>query len=211
MLPSMETAVSLLQDGAPLLGERVLVVGQGVIGLLTAGLLARMAPGSLITLDRFLLRRRASERLGATASLDPEDPKLEAALGARIPFDGADLAFELSGVPEGLNTALCWTGFAGRIVIGSWYGSKPGHFDLGGRFHRSRIRLVSSQVSTVAPHLAGRWDKARRLGLALDWLQRLAPGGLISHTFPLHRAAEAFDLMYTRPEETLQIVLRHEA
>lgn len=211
MLPSMETAVSLVQDGAPLLGERVLVVGQGVIGLLTAGLLARMAPASLITLDRFPLRRRTSEQLGAAASLDTEDPKLEAVLGAWLPSDGADLALELSGVPEGLNTAIQWTGFSGRIIVGSWYGAKPGHFDLGGRFHRSRIRLVSSQVSSIDPQLAGRWDKARRLGLTLDWLKRLAPGRLISHTFPLHRADEAFELMYTRPDETLQIVLRHEA
>jgi 2-desacetyl-2-hydroxyethyl bacteriochlorophyllide A dehydrogenase len=211
MLPAMETAVSLVQDGAPLLGERVLVVGQGVIGLLTAGLLARMAPAALCTLDRFPLRRRASEELGAAASLDPMDAGLEAALSAWLPPDGADLAFELSGVPQGLNTAVHWTGFSGRIVVGSWYGAKPGHIDLGGRFHRSRIRLLSSQVSSLDPQLAGRWDKPRRLSLALDWLTRLAPARLITHTFTLQRAAEAFELMYSRPEETLQIVLRHEA
>ena len=210
LLPSMETAVSLVQDGSPLLGERILVVGQGVIGLLTAGLLAGMAPQALCTLDRFSLRRRTSERLGATASLDPEDPELASGLGSRLTSGGADLAFELSGSLQGLNTALKWTGFCGRIVVGSWYGAKQGHVDLGGRFHRSRIRIASSQVSSIDPKLAGRWNKPRRLDLALSWLKRLRPSRLISHVFPLSRAPEAFELLHSRPEETLQIILQHQ-
>jgi len=58
--------------------------------------------------------------------------------------------------------------YSGRVVIGSWYGSKPVQLDLGGAFHRSRIRLISSQVSSLAPELSGRWDKSRRFerGLA---------------------------------------------
>ena len=80
----------------------------------------------------------------------------------------ADLCFELSGAPSALNTAISLTGFDGRIMIGSWYGQKQSGLDLGGRFHRSRIRLISSQVSTIAPELTGRWDKDRRFESILD-------------------------------------------
>ena len=66
---------------------------------------------------------------------------------------GADLTYELSGAPAALDQAIRITGFSGRVVIGSWYGTKRASLDLGGRFHRSRIRLISSQVSSLSPEL----------------------------------------------------------
>jgi hypothetical protein len=73
--------------------------------------------------------------------------------------DKFDLTFELTGSPSALNDAIEHTAFSGRIVIGSWYGQKRAEIDLGGAFHRSRIKLIASQVSTISPELSGRWDK----------------------------------------------------
>ncbi len=83
---------------------------------------------------------------------------------------GADLVYELSGSPAALDGAIALAGFDGRIVVGSWYGNKRVELDLGGRFHRNRIHMISSQVSTLAPPLRGRWSKARRLTYALHRL-----------------------------------------
>ena len=70
-LPNMETAVNLVQDAAPILGERILVLGQGIIGLLAAALLKEFPLETLVTADHYPLRREASLSLGITASLDP--------------------------------------------------------------------------------------------------------------------------------------------
>jgi 2-desacetyl-2-hydroxyethyl bacteriochlorophyllide A dehydrogenase len=211
-LPGAETAVNLVQDGRPLAGERVVIFGQGVVGLLTTALLASMPLALLVTLDRFPQRRQASLRLGATASLDPNDEGAQERLAARLAdaeHPGADLTFELSGDPAVLNQALRITGFDGRVVIGSWYGEKRAALDLGGEFHRSRIHLISSQVSTLAPRLRGRWSKSRRLHFALNFLDDVEPEGLISHRVPFAEAASAYQLLAEHPEQALQVVLTY--
>jgi 2-desacetyl-2-hydroxyethyl bacteriochlorophyllide A dehydrogenase len=212
-LPNMETAVNFLLDGVPLLGEQVAVLGQGIVGLLTTALLASTPIARLVSLDRLPLRRQTSLELGAEASLDPTDPA--AAERARVflqgtsSYAGADLVYELSGAPEALNQAIQIAGYSGRVVIGSWYGRKRAPIDLGGRFHRERIRLISSQVSSLAPEHLGRWDKARRFQAAWEWLRKLHPARLITHRFPLHRADEAYALLDKHPEETLQVIFTY--
>ena len=213
LLPNMETAVNLLLDGRPLLGERVLVLGQGIVGLLATFLLARYPLAALVTADGDSARRNISRMLGAQSSLDPKqlsDPAAaifppEAAEGG----GAADLIFELSGNPAALNLALARAGYDSRVVIGSWYGSKSAELDLGGRFHRNRIRLVSSQVSTLAPARRGRWDHARRLQLAWEMLALLPAAELITHHFPLEAAGEAYRMLDENPGEALQVVLTY--
>jgi 2-desacetyl-2-hydroxyethyl bacteriochlorophyllide A dehydrogenase len=194
LLPNMETAVCLVMDGRPTVGECVIVIGQGIVGLLTTSLLTRFPLGCLVTVDRYERRRQSSLALGATVSLDPSDPEriatiadLFAAEGSR---DGADLTYELSGNPSALDRAIETAGFCGRIVVGSWYGSKRANVDLGGRFHRNRIRLIGSQVSSIAPELTGRWSKSRR--------------------FPLMSASEAYELLDLHPEEAIQVIFEYE-
>ena len=119
---------------------------------------------------------------------------------------GADLTYELSGAPQALNLAISLTGFTGRVVIGSWYGQKRADLDLGGYFHRSRIRLISSQVSTLSPELSGRWSKARRFELAWEMISQVNPEQWITQRFPLDRAAEAYRLLDERPHETIQVM-----
>jgi threonine dehydrogenase-like Zn-dependent dehydrogenase len=79
--------------------------------------------------------------------------------------------------------------------------------DLGGRFHRERISLASSQVSTIAPGLAVRWSKERRLDLAWRLLREVRPSALITQTIPFERAGEAFGLLDTAPDRAIQVVL----
>lgn len=207
-LPNMETAVNLTQDAAPLLGERALVFGQGIVGLLTAALLREFPLASLVTCDCLPLRREASRSLGVSAALDPGDANFREQARALL-LGGADLTLELSGAPEALNDAIALTGFGGRIVIGSWYGEKRAALDLGGVFHRSRIKLISSQVSSIAPELSARWDKARRFQVAWDALSRIRPEKWITHRFPLEQAAEAYQLLDERPGEAIQVVLEY--
>jgi 2-desacetyl-2-hydroxyethyl bacteriochlorophyllide A dehydrogenase len=213
-LPNMETAVGLLMDGRPLIGEKVVVFGQGIVGLLTTALLARLPLSALLTLDRYALRRNESLEMGAHASLNPEAEdalrELIVLLNENQQDTRADLTYELSGSPSALDMAIEATGFDGRIVVGSWYGRKRAELNLGGRFHRSRIRLLSSQVSTLAPELTGRWTKTRRLQTAFEMLKRLKPSRLITHRFPFNRADEAYKLIDRHPEQCIQVLLNYE-
>jgi threonine dehydrogenase-like Zn-dependent dehydrogenase len=103
------------------------------------------------------------------------------------------------------------TAFSGRIVIGSWYGEKQAPIDLGGAFHRSRIKLISSQVSTIAPELRGRWDKTRRFGVVWEALKRIQPQKWITHRFPIDEAVKAYQILDENPQETIQVVFEYNA
>lgn len=207
-LPNMETAVNLVQDAAPILGERAMVFGQGVVGLLTASLLAEFPLGILITADRYRLRREASLGVGVKACLDPGDSGFRIIAKSLLNPD-ADLSIELSGSPAALNDAISLTGFSGRIVIGSWYGKKTNPIDLGGSFHRSRIKLISSQVSSISPEMSGRWDKTRRFEVVWDAIRRIEPQKWITHRFSLDQAREAYQLLDKSPAEAIQVVLTY--
>ena len=95
----------------------------------------------------------------------------------------------------------------GTVVVCSWYGEKPVALDLGGRFHRGRVRLISSQVGRIDPSLAPRWDRERRLELATALLGELILAELITHRIPFARAAEAYALVDHWDAETIQVVL----
>jgi len=210
LLPTVETAITLVHDGEPKLGERAVVFGQGLVGLVTTALLGEFPLSDLVTVDYSVDRREWSQQLGATASVHPEE------LGEvlRLPGDeeasktatashspttaqppGTDLTYELSGNPEALNTAVSATGYDGRIIIGSWYGTKSTELDLGGRFHRSRISLTSSQVSTINPPLRGRWDRGRRMALAWERLADLDRGELLTDRYRIDDADAAYEML----------------
>lgn len=155
---NMETAVNVLWDARPLAGERALVIGAGVVGLLVASLLARM-PGMEVTVcDIDARRRAAAEALGARFAA-PED-----APGER------DLIIHASADPAGLRRALDLAGFEGRIVEASWFGTREASLPLGEAFHARRLSIVSTQVGAVAPAMRGRRTHAERLALALALL-----------------------------------------
>jgi 2-desacetyl-2-hydroxyethyl bacteriochlorophyllide A dehydrogenase len=211
--PNVETAVTLVADGSPSIGEQVAVFGQGIVGLLVTSLLVRHPLSSLVTLDAHPLRRSTSVSVGAHSSFDPNSSGvLEEALaslqGPRV-YRGADLTYEVSGNPAALDQALAVTGYNGRVVIGSWYGRKSATVELGGSFHRSRIRLISSQVSSIEPERRGRWSKERLQQLAWHMVKELKPSRFITHRFPLSEAARAYQLLDRNPQEALQVVLTY--
>jgi len=204
-LASMETAVTICQDAAPVLGDTILVVGQGVIGLLVAEILSGSSLGPIVTLEPHERRRRASEALGCLA-LDPNDrgtaDELSKAAGR-----GFDVAINASAAGEGLQAAIDSLAFGATVVEASYYGGREVSLRLGEAFHRKRLAIRSSQVSTICPALAGRWDKRRRLNAALELVRRIRPSKYITHRFGLERAQEAYDLIHERSGETLQVVL----
>ncbi|WP_181692085.1 zinc-binding dehydrogenase [Natronomonas sp. LN261] len=203
-IPNVETAVNFVMDARPRIGARVVVFGQGPVGLLTTALLAEFPLGELITVDYHGSRRALSESLGADRSVAPDE--LDAALGA-----GADVTFELSGNPEALSEAIDATGYAGEVVVGSWYGTKDVTLDLGETYHRSHVRIRSSQVSRVDPDHADRWDKDRRLDVVRSWLHDNDLSALLTHEFDVERAPDAYRLLDERQNEAVQIAFRYGA
>jgi 2-desacetyl-2-hydroxyethyl bacteriochlorophyllide A dehydrogenase len=213
-LPNMETALNFVLDGRPMLGECVVVFGQGIVGLLTTSILAVMPLSSLVTLDLYPLRRKWSSEIGAHAVLDPRSHQIRDRLADLFSSDSADgapdLIYEVSGNPEALDQAIGIAGLETRIVAGSWYGTKPVHLNLGAGFHRNRIRVSSSQVSTLASDYAARWTKSRRIKLAWNLIRRIKPSRFITHRFSIHEAAQAYDLLDQHPEDCLQVVFEYD-
>lgn len=212
-LPNVESAVGFVLDAGPRLGERVLVLGQGVVGLLTVALLAEFPLELLASADPIAHRRERSRLLGAHCAIDPADAAQCAALRERLfvgrDDDGLDLAIELSGNAQALNQAIELAGFDARIVVASWYGSQPAAIDLGGHFHRRRLALVSSQVSRIAPRLSGRWNRRRRLDSAWRALGRIAPQRFVTHHFRFDDCQRAFELVSARGDGVLQAVFEY--
>jgi threonine dehydrogenase-like Zn-dependent dehydrogenase len=93
--------------------------------------------------------------------------------------------------------------------MGSWYGTSAAVVNLGGRFHRSRIRLIASQVSTLPAGCTARWDRRRRGETAWEMIRLTRPSRLITHEMPVEQAADAYDLLDRRPEEALQVVFTY--
>jgi 2-desacetyl-2-hydroxyethyl bacteriochlorophyllide A dehydrogenase len=209
---NMETAVGFAMDGGPSIGERVVVFGQGIVGLLTTSLLATYPLESLVTLDHFDLRRQASLDMGAHRSLDPGNAKYFKDKNIKDE-DGlvhnADLVYELSGNPAVLNQAVEAAAYEGRILVGSWYGKKEARLDLGGWFHRGRLKLISSQVSRINSTFSAGWDKKRRYKLTWEMLSQVNPSRLITHTLPIEDAKKAFDLLDKKPGVAIQIIFEY--
>jgi threonine dehydrogenase-like Zn-dependent dehydrogenase len=155
---NMETALNGLWDAAPRLGDRIAVVGAGVVGCCVAALAARV-PGTQVEL----------------IDIDPARAALAASLGCRFArpeaaTPEADLVIHCSGSAAGLATALRLAGFEATVLELSWYGAGDVAAPLGEAFHSRRLSLRSSQVGAVATAQRARWSHRRRLALALDLL-----------------------------------------
>lgn len=203
---NLETAATVVLDAHPRLEEAVLVVGQGIVGLLVTMLLKRAGARPVIAVDLHERRRDAAIRAGADHAFGPDEglvPSILELTGGR----GVDVAVEASGSPAALQSCIDAAAFGGRIVVASWYGARDVTLALGGAFHRRRLRLISSQVSTLDPALSNRWSRERRTELVRALLTELPLEDLISHRFPFRAAASAYELLETKPEESLQVVL----
>jgi len=203
LFPSMETAFALLHDGTPRIGESVLILGQGSVGLLLTRLLSRTGART-ISADPYPKRQNLSRSFGALISLDPYSDDFRGECLDLTQGRGFDLIFEVSGNPEALSLAFSVAAFETDIIVGSWYGRKP--VNLGTAFHRGRFRVRSSQVSTLPSVLSGRWNKERRSEAVWKLLEEMDLETLISHHLPLKKGAEAFRLLEDPTPELVQIV-----
>jgi len=165
---TVETAVNALWDAAPLVGDRIAVVGAGMVGCGVAAVLAGFP--------------------GARVQLVDADPRRAAVAGAlRVDFalpadaaDGCDLVVHASATSEGLARSLELLAAEGTVIELSWYGDRPVRVPLGEHFHSRRLTVRSSQVGTVAPARWGRRSYADRLALALELLADPTFDALIS-------------------------------
>jgi 2-desacetyl-2-hydroxyethyl bacteriochlorophyllide A dehydrogenase len=204
-LPLVETALQVCLDAGPRLGEHVAVVGLGCIGLLTAALLSR-AGAHVIGAEPQEARRRAAARLGVEA-VPPEE--IAAVLDERTQGRGVPLVVEASGSPDALADGLRLLAHEGTALVCSWYATKTVPLPLGAEFHRRRLVIRSTQVSTIPSELAGRWDRDRRRRAARALLDELALDALPSQEFPFEHAADAYAALAGAEPGLLHAVLRY--
>ncbi len=165
---TVETAVNALWDAAPLLGDRITVVGAGMVGCCVARLLSRF-PGVRVTLvDVDAARRDVAAALGVDFAL-PADAA-----------DGCDLVVHTSATSAGLQHSLDLLAAEGTVIDLSWYGDAEIRLSLGGAFHSRRLGIRASQVGVVAAARRGRRTAAERVALALDLLRDPAFDALIT-------------------------------
>lgn len=155
---NMETALNILWDSGAGAGDRIAVIGAGVVGALVAKLAAGMPGADVVLVD-----------------INPDRAKLARALGLpfAVPQDAPqdfDVVVHTSASEAGLELALSIAGFGATVVEASWHGSKPVAVPLGGPFHSRRLKLISSQVGHLPADRLPRWSYTRRMAKALDLL-----------------------------------------
>ena len=169
---TVETAVNALWDGAPLVGDRVAVVGGGMVGACVARLLAGI-PGAQVTLvDPAETRADLARALGVAYARPEEAPR------------DLDLVFHASASSAGLQLALGLLAPDGTVVELSWYGDAPVTLELGADFHHRRLRIRASQVGAVAPARRSSRTTQDRLRLALELLRDNAFDALLTGSSP---------------------------
>jgi threonine dehydrogenase-like Zn-dependent dehydrogenase len=194
---NLETVVNALWDAAPRIGDRVAVVGAGVIGALAAAVASKI-PGVVVQL----------------VDVNPDKAAIASALGVTFAVPSvatrqADLVIHASATGEGLATALDLAGFEATIVELSWYGDRQVAVALGESFHSRRLRLVSSQVGAVAPPQRARWDRWRRLALAIDLLADARFDVLLAPPAPFASLPTIMCELAAGPSEVMCQVIRY--
>lgn len=176
---NMETALNAAWDAAPGPGDRITVVGAGVVGALVAWLCARIPGTDVELLDVDPGRGAIADVLGCRFRL-PEQASAE-----------RDLVVHASGNPAGLRTALRLAGVEATVLELSWYGTRQVELPLGEAFHARRLTLRSSQVGRLPPSRAPRWDTRRRLQTALALLQDARLDALVNAESAFHQLPDS--------------------
>ena len=185
---NMETALNIVWDSGAGLGDKIVVIGAGVVGSLTAYLLAQI-PGTEVTLvDLNPQRARIAEVLGSGFASPNQAPS------------PCDVVINTSGSESGLVRALELAGPEATVVEASWHGDKTVTLPLGQSFHSQRLRIVSSQVGHVPPTRAPRWTSARRMSKALELLTDDRLDVLVSGETPFADLPAKYGTIVTNPE-----------
>jgi 2-desacetyl-2-hydroxyethyl bacteriochlorophyllide A dehydrogenase len=201
LFPLVETALQISLDAGPVTHETVVVLGLGAVGVITA-LLLQQAGADVLAADPLAGRRALAVSLGVPAVTPDELP-------SRLPDGGVPLVVEVSGSPPALADALPLLAHEGTALVGSWYGEQQVRLPLGGAFHRRRLTIRSSQVSTIPAALAGRWDVARRRRVAAGLLDVLPLRALATTEVPFEDAPRAYEALDRRAPGVLHVALRY--
>ncbi|MFN3685225.1 zinc-dependent alcohol dehydrogenase [Salinarimonas sp.] len=194
---NMETALNAVWDGGVAPGDRVVVIGAGMVGALMAYLCARI-PGTRTTLVDVVPERRAiADALGCGFSKPLDAP------------GDADVVFHASATAAGLSCALACAGDEARVVELSWYGERPVEIGLGAQFHAGRLTLVSSQVGRVPPMRRARWTTGRRLATALALLADPLLDALITEEVPFESLPETLPRLLAADAPGLATAIRY--
>lgn len=181
LLGTLETAVNALWDGRPLYGDRVAVVGGGMVGACLTALLGQLPLERLELVDTDPRRRALASGLGARG-VSPEDAQ-----------DGCDLVFHVSATAAGLQRSLELLGDEAEVVELSWYGDHPVSIDLGADFHARRLSVRASQVGRVSPHRSARRDHADRRQVAVRAAAEESLDALLAGPTPLEELPALMD------------------
>ncbi|MCA1844781.1 MAG: zinc-binding alcohol dehydrogenase [Actinobacteria bacterium] len=205
LFPLVETALQVTLDAGPVTLQPVAVLGLGTVGLLTGALLAR-AGAHVVAAEPRPWRRQVAGRLGVDAC-DPAEmaDRVSSATGGR----GVALVVEASGDPGTLAGALDLLAHEGEVLVASWYGTRPATLPLGGAFHRRRLAVRSTQVSTIPALLGARWTIDRRRAVAGALLGQLPLDELATHEFPFTGAGAAFAAVDRGQEGLVHAALRY--
>src|SRR5579863_4272824 len=180
LLPLAETALQVTLDAGTGYRDRVIVLGAGVLGLL-AGLLLQRAGWRPLVAEPQAWRRAVASSVGVSVAAPAE------VLNAEVP-----LVIDASGNPDAPAMALTMLAHEGTLLIASWFGTKPVVLPLGGAFHRRRLTIRSTQVSTVPASQSGTWTRSRRRSETVELMAELPLAQLCTHVFAFGHAAEAF-------------------
>lgn len=194
---NMETALNAHWDGATGPGDRIVVVGAGIVGLLVAYIAAQIPQSQTVVIEIDEGRRELVTALGAEFALPQEAPQ------------EADVVFHTSATEAGLATALECAGFEARVIELSWYGASRPQIPLGAAFHSRRLTLQSSQVGHVAPSRRARWPYQRRLGKALELLRDPRLDALVYDEIAFNDAPGLIPDILNGPATKLAPVLRY--
>lgn len=195
---NMETALNALWDSGVGPGDRVAVVGGGLIGLLVAHLASRIPGVDLILKDPLTERRDVASQLNVNFT------------SGKIDGHDFDIAFHTSASAAGLAESLGCLGLEGRLVELSWHGEGAVPVPLGGAFHSRRLQIVSSQVGFVNPARRPRWSFRRRLAKALELLADPALDALIDTEVPFAEVSARLPALLAKDAPGVATVIRYE-
>jgi 2-desacetyl-2-hydroxyethyl bacteriochlorophyllide A dehydrogenase len=205
LFPLVETALQVSLDAGPRLEEPVVVMGLGPVGILTAALLDR-AGAEVVGVDPRRDRREAAVLFGVPAV---DVPEIGAVVSRLTSGAGVPLVVDATGHPPALARALELLGHEGEVLVCSWYGTKDVSLPLGREFHRRRLQIRSTQVSTIPAHLAGTWDVQRRRRVATTLLSELPLKLLTTHDVAFDQAVEAYAALDRGDAGLMHVALRY--
>lgn len=201
---NMETALNGLWDSAVGPGDRVAVVGGGVLGLLCAGLAAETPGTEVVVVDPLSERAEPAAAMGAGFRSDWAAPDAAALAGYE-----ADVVLHTSATAPGLAASLALAGAEGTVAELSWYGAAAPQAPLGAAFHSRRLRVISSQVGAVAPARRPRWSFGRRLAKAVELLRDDRYDALVTTQIPFAEAPERLPAQFAPNAPGLATVLTY--